>query len=75
MYQVVYKLRASAAALSTVLRMTTLYYGNMRFSGTCPAETPRPIRMKFCMIDFLSEATQFVKKCWNVLAGGGPTEK
>jgi hypothetical protein len=32
--------RASAAALSTVLRTTTLSYGNKRFSGTCPAETP-----------------------------------
>jgi hypothetical protein len=32
--------RASAAALSTVLRTTTLSYGNMRFSGACPAETP-----------------------------------
>jgi hypothetical protein len=28
-----------------VLRTTTLSYGNMRFSGTCPAETPQPIKM------------------------------
>jgi hypothetical protein len=32
--------RASAAALSTVLTTTMLSYGNMRFSGSCPAETP-----------------------------------
>jgi hypothetical protein len=32
--------RASAAALRTVLRTTTLSYGNVRFSATCPAETP-----------------------------------
>ena len=42
--------RASAAALSNVLRTTTLSYGKMRFSGTCPAETPEPIIMKFCII-------------------------
>jgi hypothetical protein len=23
----------------------------MRFSGTCPAEAPQPIKMKFCTID------------------------
>jgi hypothetical protein len=41
------KSRASAAALSTVLRTTTLSYGNMPFSGTCPPETPQPIKMKY----------------------------
>jgi hypothetical protein len=45
------KSRASAAALSTVLRTTTLSHGNMRFSCTCPAETPQPIKMKFCTTD------------------------
>jgi hypothetical protein len=42
---------ASEAALSSVLRMATLSYGNIRFSGTCPAETPQPITVKFCTID------------------------
>jgi hypothetical protein len=46
--------RASAAALSTVSRTTTLSYGNMRFSGTCPAETPQLIKMKFCTIYYVA---------------------
>jgi hypothetical protein len=50
--------RASAAALSTVLRTTMLSYGNMRFSGTCPAETPQQIKMKFCKIDYVGEVTR-----------------
>jgi hypothetical protein len=44
------KSRASEAALSTVLRTTTLSYGNMRFSGNCPAETPQLIKMKFARL-------------------------
>ena len=67
--------RASAAALSTVLRTTTLSYGNMRFSGTCPAETPQPIKMKFCTIDYVGELTRCAKNGWNRLAGGGPTDR
>jgi hypothetical protein len=50
--------RASAAALGTVLRTTTLSYRNMRFSGTCLAETPQSIRMKFCMIDYVGKITR-----------------
>jgi hypothetical protein len=53
--------RASAAALSTVLRMTTLSYGNMRFSGTCPAETLKPMKIKFRMIDYVGEVTRCAK--------------
>ena len=53
--------RASAAALSTVLRTTTLSYGNMRFSGTCPAETPQPIKMKFCTIHYVGELTRYAE--------------
>jgi hypothetical protein len=45
---------ASAAAMSTVLRTTTLSYGNMRFSVTCPAETPQLIKIKFCTIDYIA---------------------
>jgi hypothetical protein len=67
--------RASAAALSTVLRTTTLSYGNMRFSGTCPAETPQPIKMKFCKTDYLGKATRCAKTVRNRLAGGGPTDR
>jgi hypothetical protein len=53
--------RSSAAALSTVLRTTTLSYGNMRFSGTCPAETAQPIKMQFCTIHYVGEITQCAK--------------
>jgi hypothetical protein len=50
--------RASAAALSIVLRKTMLSYGNMRFSGTSLTKTPKPINMKFCTIDHkVSEVT------------------
>ena len=66
--------RARAAVLiSTVLRTTTLSYGNMRFSGTCPVETPQPIKMKVCKIDYVGELTGRAKNGWNRLAGGGPT--
>jgi hypothetical protein len=67
--------RASAAALSTVLRTTTLSYGNMRFSGNCPAETPQPIKMKFSTIDYVDEITRCAKNGCNRLAGGGPTDR
>ena len=67
--------RVSAAALSTVLRTTTLSYGNMRFSGIRPAETPKPIKMKFCTIDYVGEFTRCAKTGWNRLAGGGPTDR
>jgi hypothetical protein len=66
--------RASAAALSTVLRTTTLSYANMPFSGACPAETPQPINMKFCTIDYVGEVTRCAKNRCNRLAGGGPTD-
>ena len=67
--------RASAAALSTVLRTTTLSYGNMRFSAIRPAETPQPIKMKFCTIDYVGELTRCAKNDCNRLAGGGPTDR
>jgi hypothetical protein len=72
----IYKIsRASAAALSTVLRTNTLSYANMRFSATCPAETPQPIQMKFCMIDYVGEVTRCAENGCNRLAGGGPTDR
>jgi hypothetical protein len=67
--------RASAAAFSTVLKTTALYFANMRFSGTCPAETPQPIKMKFRTIDYVGEITRCAKNGYNRLAGGGPTDK
>ena len=67
--------RASAAALSTVLRPTTLSYGNMRFSAIRPAEIPQPIKMKFCMIDYVGELTRCAKNGCNRLAGYGPTHR
>jgi hypothetical protein len=67
--------RASTAALSTMLRTTTLSYGNMPFSGTCPAETPQPIKMKFCTIDNAGKVTRCTKNGWNRLAWGGPTDR
>jgi hypothetical protein len=45
------------SAYSNVLDTTTLPSENMRFSGTCPAETPQPINMKFCTIDFVGKLT------------------
>ena len=67
--------RASTEALSTVLRTTTLSYGNTRFSGACPAETPQPMKMKFCTIDYVGEVTRCAKNGCNRLAGGGPTDR
>ena len=58
-----------------MLRTTTLSYGNMPFSGTCPAETPQPIKMKFCMIDYVGELTRCAKNGYHRLAGGGPTDR
>ena len=69
------KSRASAASLSTVLRTTSLSYGNMRFSGSRPAETPQPIKMKFCTTDYVGELTRCAKNYLNRLAGGGPTDR
>ena len=66
---------ASAAALSTVLRTTTLSYGNMRFSGTRSAETPQPIKTKFPTIDKVGKLTRCTKNGCNRLAGGGPTDR
>jgi hypothetical protein len=40
-----------------VLKTTTLSYGNMRFSGTCPAEIPQLIKMKFCTINYVGKIT------------------
>jgi hypothetical protein len=65
--------RASAVTLSTVLRITTLSYGNMRFSGTCPAETL--IKLKFCTIAYIGKFTRCAKNGWNRLTGGGPTDR
>jgi hypothetical protein len=56
-------------ALSTVLRTSTLSYGNMRYSGTCPVATPQPIKMKFYMIDQVGEFTPCTINDWNRLAG------
>jgi hypothetical protein len=67
--------RPSVAVLSTLLRTTTLSYGNMRFSGTCPAETPQSIKMKFCKIDYVDEVTRCAKNGYNRLIGGGPTDR
>ena len=47
----------------------------MRFSGMPPAETPQPIKMKFCTIDYVGELTRCAKNCCNRLAGGGPTDR
>ena len=47
----------------------------MRFSGIRPAETPQPINMKFCTIDYVSEHTRCAKNGCNRLAGGGPTDR
>jgi hypothetical protein len=49
----------TAAALSTVLNTTMLSYicGNVRYSGACQTETPEPINMKFCTIDFVNKIT------------------
>jgi hypothetical protein len=67
--------RASAAALSTVLRTTKPSLGSVRFLGTCPAETPQPIKMKFRTIDNIGQVARFTKNGWNRLADGGPTDK
>jgi hypothetical protein len=66
--------RASAAVLGTVLRTTTFSNANMRFSGTCPAETPQPINKKFCTIDYVGKVTRCAKNGCNRLPAGGPTD-
>jgi hypothetical protein len=49
------------SAKHSVIRTTTLSYGNMRFSGTCPAETPQLMKMKFCTIDNVGKVTRWAK--------------
>jgi hypothetical protein len=61
----------SALALSTVLRTTSLSYGNMPFSGTHPTKTPWPIVLKFCIIDYVGETSKRAKNGYNRLARGG----
>jgi hypothetical protein len=58
-----------------MLRTTRLSYGNMRFSGSCPAKTPQLIKMKFCTIDNVGEVSRCTKNGRNRLAGGGPTDR
>ena len=48
---------------------------HIRFSGTYPAETPQPIKMKFCTIDYVGELTRCAKISWNQLAGGDYTDR
>jgi hypothetical protein len=60
----------SALALSTVLRTTSLSYGNMPFSGTHPTKTPWPIVLKFCTVDYVGETTKHAKNGYNRLARG-----
>jgi hypothetical protein len=50
-------------------------FGNMRLSGTCPAETPQMIKMKTRTIDYVGKVTRRTKIGWNKLAGGGPTDR
>jgi hypothetical protein len=73
--KIIIQSRARAAALSIVLRTTSLSIGNMRFSGTSPAETPLLIKMKFCTIDYVGEVTRCAKNGSNRLAGGGHTDR
>jgi hypothetical protein len=48
--------------LSAVLKDDhALSYGNMRFSRTCPAETPQLIKMKFCTIEYVGKITRCAK--------------
>jgi hypothetical protein len=41
--------------------MTSLSCGNMRFSDTCPAETPQLIKKKICSIDYVGGITRCAK--------------
>jgi hypothetical protein len=67
------RVNASAAVLSTLL--WTLSYGNMRFSGTCPAEILLLIKMKFRAIDNVARIMRCAENGWKRLAGGGPTDR
>jgi hypothetical protein len=67
--------RASAAALSTVLRTTMLSYRNIRFSGTSQIETFQPIVTKLCTMNYVSkipDVPNIVGIGW--LHGGGPLD-
>jgi hypothetical protein len=72
-YQQVKFPRVSAAALIIVLRTITLSYGNKRFSGTYPTETPQPNKMTFCTTDNIGKVTRCAENSYNRLAAGGPT--
>ncbi len=65
--------RASAVALSTVLRTTSLSYGNTQTSGTHRTETPGPIMMKLCTLDYVAPKTLSAKIGEDRLAGGFST--
>jgi hypothetical protein len=66
--------RASAAALSTVMDDHTFQWKHP-ISGTYPAETPQPIKMKFCTIDNGNKVTRCAKNGWNWFAGDGPEDR
>ena len=51
------------------------FNGNMQYSGARPAETPQPIKIKFCTIDYFGELTRCAKNGWDRLTGGGPTDR
>jgi hypothetical protein len=36
----------------------------MRISGTCPAEIPQPIKMKFCTIDYVGDMPKMIAIGW-----------
>jgi hypothetical protein len=61
----------STLALSTVLRTTSLSYGNMPFSGTHRTKTPWPIVLKFCTVDYVGETTKPAKSGYNRMDRGG----
>ena len=62
--------RASAAALCTVLRTTSLSEGNIRLLGVRQTETPWPIKTKSCTIDYVGKITKYAKNGWNRFSGG-----
>jgi hypothetical protein len=66
-----FSITCSALALSTVLRTTSLSYGNMPFSGTHPTKTPWPIVPKFCTVDYVGKTTKHAKNGYNRMGRGG----
>ena len=67
-------LSSQACAAAQALLMATAEVVLTRgFSSLCPSYTDQPINVKFCVIDYVPEATHAAKYGWGMVGRGVPT--